>query len=215
MEIIYKTLLGLHIVSGFLALLCGLISVISKKGGKVHKVSGKIFFYAMLGVCFTSVYISVVKDNFFLLVVGIFSFYLNYFGFAAIKNKSLRPKPVDWIVIIITAVNCFFMIYSMNAVLMVFGGIGFYAIIRNIRTSINILQNKEVSKLIWLKRHIGMMTGAFIATTTAFLVVNANGLEFLSLPPWFYWLLPTFCLVPLIVYYTKKYTEKGKRVANV
>lgn len=208
MDIIYKTTLGLHIASGFLALLCGLISIISKKGGKLHRFSGKVFFYAMLGVCFTSVYISLVKDNSFLLVVGIFSFYLNYFGFMALKNKTLRPKALDWIVIGITTVSSFYMVYSMNVVLMVFGGIGFYAIIRNLATSIHVLQNKELPHMLWLKRHIGMMTGAFIATATAFLVVNANSFRSLALPAWFFWLLPTFLLVPLIVYYTKKYAGK-------
>ncbi|PBQ33600.1 hypothetical protein CNR22_18065 [Sphingobacteriaceae bacterium] len=208
MEIIYKATLGLHIGSGFLALLCGLISIVSKKGGKMHRTSGKVFFYAMLGVCFTSVYISLVKDNSFLLVVGIFSFYLNYFGFMALKNKTLRPKLLDWLVIAITAINSFFMVYSMNVVLMVFGGIGFYAIVLNLRTSIHVLQNKELPDLFWLRRHIGMMTGAFIATATAFLVVNSDSLKVFALPGWLLWLLPTFLLVPLIFYYNKKYTGK-------
>ena len=208
MEIVYKTTLCLHILSGFLALLCGCVSVISKKGGKLHRNSGKVFFYSMLAVCFTSVYIAIVKDNTFLLSIGIFSFYLNYFGYMAIRDKSLRPKPLDWLVLLAAAVNSFFMVYSMNTVLMVFGAMCFFGIIQDLRTSIAVLQGKPLAKLMWLRRHIGMMMGAFIATTTAFLVVNMAFFAPLHLPAWFAWLLPTFILLPLIVYFTRKYITR-------
>lgn len=210
METSYKILLCLHIASGFLALLCGTLSVIFKKGGKWHRLFGKIFFYSMLGVCITSVYISLIKDNRFLLFVGIFSFYLNYFGFRAIKDKSLRPGFFDWTVLLIASVNGFFMVYSMNVILMVFGGICFYAIFQNIKTGIMTLQNKPLPQLQWLRRHIGMMMGAFIATATAFLVVNLGSLP-KAFPAWLGWLSPTFILVPLIFYYSKKYVGKPKK----
>jgi len=205
---ISKVFLCLHIISGFLALCSGLTAIVSKKGGKVHRFSGKIFFFAMLGVCFTSVYISITKNNQFLLVIGIFSFYLNYFGFMAVKDKSLKPKPLDWFVLLVTAVAAFFMMYSLKPVLMVFGVICFYLIVQNVRVSILILQKKELPKLKWMNRHISMMVGAFIATTTAFLVVNLDSLSFIIFPAWLGWLLPTFLLVPLIFYYQRKYAPK-------
>ena len=207
MEISYKITLYLHILSGCLALLSGSISVISKKGGKVHRNSGKLFFYSMIGVCFSSVFISIVKNNQFLLMIGLFSFYLNYMGYCAIKNKSLRPNFVDWFILVIAALNSFFMIYSMNVVLMVFGALGFYTLIQNLHTNIKVLRHEVLEERLWLKRHIGMMMGAFTATFTAFLVVNSNYFSPISFPQWIVWLAPTFVLSPLAVFYTRKYVK--------
>lgn len=198
----------MHIISGFLALFCGCISVISKKGGKTHRTSGKVFFSSMLGVCFTSVFISIVKDNRFLLLIGVFSFYLNFGGYRAIKNKSLKPAILDWVILLIAAINTFFMVYSMNTVLMVFGGICFYVIVRNLMTNMKVLQGETLPELAWLRWHIGMMMGAFIATATAFLVVNMDSINFMNLPTVVCWLLPTFVLLPLSVYYSRKYVPK-------
>jgi len=206
METSYKITLGLHITSGFLALLCGCVAVISKKGGKIHRGAGKVFFFSMLGVCFTSVFISIVKDNRFLLLIGVFSFYLNYAGYRAIKNKNLKPSVPDWIVLFIAAANTFFMVYSMNVILMVFGAICFYIIIQNLRTNIKTIRNQSLPALAWLKWHIGMMMGAFIATATAFLVVNLGSWKFITLPEWLGWLIPTIALTPLSVYFSRKYT---------
>jgi hypothetical protein len=208
MDNIYKIMLGLHIVSGFLALLCGGVSLVVKKGGTLHRNSGKIFFYSMLGVSSTAIFISIVKNNQFLLLIGIFAFYLNYAGFRAVQNKSLNPSSLDWLMLAIAVANSFFMVYSLNMILMIFGGIGFYAAIQNLRTNIMLLKKKKLPELAWLKMHIGMMMGAYISTATAFLVVNMNSFDFMNLPYWFIWLLPSFVLLPFSMYYTKKYTTK-------
>jgi uncharacterized membrane protein YbaN (DUF454 family) len=48
------------------------------------------------------------------------------------------------------------------------------------------------------------MTGAFIASATAFLVVNAKYFPDI-IPGFVYWLLPTIIFTPLIVKWSKKY----------
>ncbi|WP_317896621.1 DUF2306 domain-containing protein [Aurantibacillus circumpalustris] len=208
MEISYKITLYLHILSGCLALFSGSVSVISKKGGKIHRNSGKLFFYSMIGVCVSSVFISIIKNNRFLLMIGVFSFFLNYVGYRAIKNKSLKPNVSDWIMLCIAAVNGFFMIYSMNVILVVFGVLGFYAVFQNIQSNIKVLHNEALEERLWLKRHIGMMMGAFTATFTAFLVVNSNYFSTISFPAWIVWLAPTFVLSPLAMFYTRKYVTR-------
>jgi uncharacterized membrane protein len=215
MEISYKIMLFLHVVSGFLALLCGSIAIISKKGGKLHKTVGKVFFMSMLSVCFTSVIISVAKSNQFLLLIGVFAFYLNYVGYRAIKEKALKPNRLDWLVLLMAAVNSLFMAFSMNVILMVFAGISFFTLVQVIRTNISVLQNKPIEELLWLQRHIGMMMGAFISTITAFLVVNSNYLNQGVFPTWLVWLAPTFILMPLSIYYTNKYVIRKIKIKKV
>jgi uncharacterized membrane protein len=211
METLNTFTLILHVISGFLALLAGTSAVISKKGSKWHRRWGKLFFYSMLGVCFTAFWISVIKSNAFLLEIAIFSLYMNYFGFMAIKNKSLKPKPLDFLVLVAALINTYFMLSSGSIVLMVFGGICVYTLSQNIRVIV-ILRKRELAALSWLKMHIGMMMGAFIATVTAFLVVNIGALPLHQVPGWMVWLFPSFVLLPLSFYYTRKYVTKRRIV---
>jgi len=64
----------------------------------------------------------------------------------------------------------------------------------------------EPDKLAYIRIHIQRLLGAFIASFTAFLVVN---LEYLPdfIPGWTYWLLPTLLITPLISYWVRKYKK--------
>jgi hypothetical protein len=206
----YKIILALHVTSGFLALVCGLIAIITKKGSRPHRKAGKIFFYSMLAVPFTAVNLALIKPNQFLLMIGIFAFYLNYAGYRAIKNKSLRPSALDWIILVLSTINILFMVFSMDIILTVFGGVGVYAATRNWIANVKAMNNKITHPKAWLKMHIGMMMGAFTATLTAFLVVNYPVLARTHLPNLFFWFLPAIILFPLSFYWRWKYTGKTK-----
>jgi hypothetical protein len=213
MEQLLRITLILHIVSGFLSLLAGCISIASHKGKKLHRASGKVFFYGMLGVTVSALFISVAKHHSFLFMIAIFSGYQAISGYRAIKNKSLQPAWHDWVILVISAVNTFFMIYSMNLVLMVFGGISCFQVIGHVRQNLLLARGKKLAPLSWLKRHIGMMMGAYIAAITAFVVVNAGLFAGLNIPQWLPWLLPSVILGPLIGYYIRKYTGKEKKTS--
>lgn len=207
MNILLKIALIIHIISGVTALLTGLIAIISKKGKKTHRTTGKIFFFSMLSVSASAVFIAMAKNNLFLLLIGIFAFFMNYSGYHSIKNKSLKPSLLDWLVLVIAATNSFFMFYSLNLILMVFGGLSIFLVISDFRIFLLTIRNKEIPKLQWLFRHIGMMLGTYIATSTAFLVVNVTNFN----PAWVPWLMPTFIGTPLIFYWIQKYSSKNKK----
>ncbi|MFN4234357.1 MAG: DUF2306 domain-containing protein [Bacteroidia bacterium] len=202
MELLYKILLYIHIITGGLALIGGSIAMLSKKGKSTHRTSGKVFFYSMLLVCFSAISISILKNIPFLLMIGIFALFQNYFGFRAIINKSLNYKNIDKAMLLIACINSIFMLISFMPVLMVFGGISVMLCIGQIKLYVATLKKQEVSKKLWLRQHIGMMMGAYIATLTAFLVVNVKSFQ----PGWLIWLAPTILLVPLMMFWTKKYT---------
>jgi hypothetical protein len=204
MDSLLKVFLGIHIVSGFIALLSGLIAILTKKGQKNHKKAGIIYFYSMLGVSASALVISIIKSNEFLLYISIFAFFETFNGYRSVKVKDLKAKPIDWIVLLLGLVNTVLMILSKNMILMVFGGISIFLIYSTFVIYFNNLKNKPQLEMIWLPRHIGMMLGAYIATTTAFIVVN---LSYAAIP-WLPWLLPTFIGVPLIFYFTNKYRPK-------
>jgi hypothetical protein len=99
----------------------------------------------------------------------------------------------------------------LQLVLMVFGAIGFVLAIRHWLVYIHLRRGHPPTGLAWLKMHIGMMMGAYIATVTAFVVVNYKIFSFLHLPDWFFWLFPSMVLSPFIVYWTRKYTGGKER----
>jgi hypothetical protein len=204
MEISYKIFLAIHILSGFTALLTGFIAIVSQKGKKLHKVTGLTFFIGMIMVCVSAILISLMKENRFLLHIGIFSFYLVYSGYRSVKNKSLNPSVIDFVLLLTAFLNCLAMVLSGQLVLIVFGVLGASLVAQDAKLFYDIIKQKEILKNKWLLRHIGMMLGGYIATFTAFLVVNVS-LESL---PWLPWLLPTIIGTPLIAYWTRKYQPK-------
>jgi uncharacterized membrane protein len=203
METLLTLALILHIVAGSSALLTGSVSMISKKGDRMHKRFGKIFFYSMMVVSFSAFFLSVIKGILFLTLVGIFVFYQTYSGLRAIRNKSLRHNLLDGAIIFTAFVNGIVMLYTRNIVLAVFGGITMILMFTEIRIFVANKQNKELPRLTWLTKHLGMMIGSYIGTLTAFLVVNIS-----FEPGWIIWLAPSVVFVPLMQYWTWKYTKK-------
>ena len=200
MEAFNTISLYLHIISGHLALGFGLAAMILKKGSRKHKISGKIFFYSMLGVSFTGISMSIIKDIPFLLHIAIFVFYQNYAGFRAIKNKTLKPNFLDLLVLFAAVINGVFMVLSSNLVLLVFGVISLLLFIQDSVAYIKLFKGLELPKNAWLTKHIGMMIGAYIGTITAFLVVNIQSPTYGI----YLWLGPTVLLVPVMIYWQRK-----------
>ena len=123
METAYRIALALHIAGGMTALVTGLFAIIAEKGKRPHRISGKLYFWGMLLTCASALYISITKQNLFLLHIGLFSLYMVYSGFRSIQNKTLHPSLLDWLMLIMAAVNGLFMIYSLKIILMVFGAL--------------------------------------------------------------------------------------------
>jgi uncharacterized membrane protein len=196
-------LIYLHAASGMTALTAGTVAMISRKGNDVHKKSGRIFYFAMMMVCVTGIAVSLMKSTWFLLMLGIFSGFQAYCGYRAIQNKSLRYSNVDKIVLVINWINTLVMIATMKLVLVVFGIISLLLSIGQTQLWKSSAQQKTLPPKLWLRQHIGMMIGAYIAAFTAFLVVNITFLQ----PAWVLWLAPTAVFVPLLIYWTRKWTN--------
>lgn len=86
-----------------------------------------------------------------------------------------------------------------GAIIFVFGWRGIPFIIQDYRTYKGQIKVKNY----WLLFHLQRMSGAYIASLTAFAVVNVpNSLSF------FPWLLPALVFVSLIIMWNRKYTVK-------
>lgn len=93
---------------------------------------------------------------------------------------------------------------------MIFGGISISLVLGDIRIFIKTTRGLPIPRMAWLRRHIGMMMGTYIATVTAFIVTAGPRTEWYSSiqPQWLPWILPSLVLTPMIMYYTKKYASK-------
>lgn len=203
-DIVYTSMLYLHIAAGSIALLAGLVPFFTPKGNKLHKRTGKVFYWAMMIISFTAVIISVHKSIPFLLAIAVFSFYMNYTGYRVLKYKKGRFKWFDWIPLTLSVVAVVYMFYTMNIILVVFGALLTFFIIQDIRRQFKSEEDKKLLAKEKIIDHLGRMSGTYIGTFTAFAVVNINFVE----PGWIVWLLPTAIGVPIIIYHTNQWRKK-------
>lgn len=206
----FKYLLYVHIFSGSISLILGLIVMITKKGTKNHKLIGKIYYYSMLLAALVSFPMSYLHSDYFLFIVGVFTTYMLLTGKRYLVIKKISDiKAVDWILTITMLIFGIafiaFGIYkiinhnSFGTVLLVFGAISCLFVWRDKRNFEGLSKYKNFG----LVTHIQRMVASYIATVTAFLVVNNR-----ILPDVVAWLLPTALLVPLLVKWVIKYKVK-------
>ncbi len=204
METLHTLALIVHIIAGFTALLTGTAILIIRKGGKVHRRAGLVFFIALIAVSFSAFTLSLIRPNPFLFMIGAFTLYQGLSGYRAVKVRLQHTGALDLLITLLGAVNAVAMCVSGQIVLMVFGGISAFLVISDVRVFALTFRHKPVPKLIWLRRHIGHMMGSYIATVTAFLVVNFASSPFGMLV----WFAPTVVVVPLIFIWTRRYTAR-------
>lgn len=212
-----RILLIIHIAGGTAALVSGLISMLTRKGGTAHRRAGKVYFWGMSGVFVTAVILSLAKDNIFLLLVGFFSYYLTVRGYRILYLKNLpagqKATVVDWLitglaVLFIAALTGWgiFLLtlgHSMGIVAVAFAFIGSLFVRKDIRQFVRPPQEK----MHWWYGHISSMGGSYISAFTAFIVTNIQLPEY----QWVLWLLPsvigTMLILRTIRYYKARFNK--------
>src|ERR1043166_5837329 len=177
MSSLYCIIKLIHICAGAFALVSGLIAMLTVKGGKVHRLNGKIYFWSMAIVFVTSVYMSIVKTTLFFTLIAFFSFQAAFNGYRILYLKELpqgqKPGMIDHIALVIGAIAAVSMLVlavlafsgnrQMAIILGVFGA--FYTL--GVWNEWRKFQRPPQEKMFWYYKHIGQMGGAYIATTTA------------------------------------------------
>lgn len=207
METLISILLLMHIVAGISSFGSGILAIVTKKGGRIHRAAGVVYLAGMTVVALTAVGISLYRNNLFLLLIAGFSFYMLWAGVRSIYNKSLRPNIWDWLMFVVGVVTAVVMLLTGHIILLVFGGLFSVGLLQELILFIRVTRGKQLAANQWLLRHIGMILGSYIATTTAFLVTNVQTFE----PAWIPWLAPTIIGSPIIAYYSSKVARAGKR----
>lgn len=218
-ETFFNILLALHIIGGTVGLICGILVFSLKKGTRPHTVLGKIFIPGMLLAGFSSLLLAVLHPNTFLFMVGVFTVYMVGTGARAISSKSpLTNQPIDRMLqlgMVCSGLSLGYLgtvgVFDGNyfgIVYVVFATIGLLMVMQDFNGS----KSNPTDKKAHIRKHLQRLGGGFIASATAFLVVNLRELPE-WLPVWLLWLLPTLLISPLISYHSKKYNPTQKSLA--
>lgn len=217
----FNSLFYTHALAGGVMLVSGMGAIAAKKGGKVHRTSGKVYAWATALVAVTGFVIAMQKGNDFLLATSIFVLYMMGTAYRSLYlkqlHKNVRAAPADWLIMISAAVAALYLVYigiagmfrgnNGGIVPAIFGGICAAFIARDVLKFTKGPKDKKH----WLFNHISGMVGSYIAGLTAFLAVNAGYFSnnfLLSV-----WLGPTLLGTPYIIYMIRKY-KKGKPTIN-
>lgn len=210
---LFNVLLTIHIAGGGISLILGLYQLIARKGDRRHKRIGRIYFYAMLTAALAALPMTYLHPSYFLFIIGVFTSYMLLTGVRYLKKKTIQDvDAIDWVLtttmgIIAVAfigvgIVSIFKSHFFGIVPCVFGGIGLLFVFQDY---VN-FRGKSSLKNYWLTTHIQRMTGSYIASMTAFLVVNNT-----ILPGLIAWLLPTILLVPFIIRWS---AQRGIRISS-
>ncbi|SHI29559.1 hypothetical protein SAMN02745146_0410 [Hymenobacter daecheongensis DSM 21074] len=198
----------LHITAGFIGFFVAPAALYVRKGGAAHRLWGRIFFWSMLVAGTTAIVSAAYNGLTFLLLTGIFSLYLAWFGYRSLYHKKLargeaRPALADWLGVGLgTLVFAGTIVYGLlhlrqNPVPVVFGGIGLMTTLRQIR---GFLRTGPWPAGQWLLNHISGFVGSYIAAVSAF---SATSLTFIPFPLNFLW--PTLLMVPPLIWTQRRY----------
>ncbi|MCU1309154.1 MAG: putative rane protein [Candidatus Angelobacter sp.] len=221
---VYRILLGIHIAAGFTAFFLAPGALATAKGGKAHRLFGKIYFWMMAVVALTAILMSTsqYRPNPFLALVAVFSFYAAFIGYRVLYQKrpaqGKGPQAIDWIAAILTLVcslgliamglfNSGEVFLHLGPVAVVFGLVGAWLAASSLKRFLRPSRDKND----WWYTHMGSMITSYIAAVTAFSAVNLP--RFLpSTPRIAIWLWPTIIGAPAIAIWTRYYKNKFKRV---
>lgn len=166
----------IHVLSGMVALLLGLIALLSVKGGKVHKTSGKYFLGFMTIVILSGLIgVFIFGRNTFLLVITILSGYVAFSGYRIVKFKTNDPKKYDIIIALLSLIVLGYYLYYMKSIGMIWSPIVIYSTVGALIFIViydflrYLIPKKSYKKYrIWIYEHIYKMTSAFAALLSAF-----------------------------------------------
>ena len=190
---IYPSLLALHIAAGLGAVLVGLAPVLTRKGGRAHRLSGRLFSALMTVLLICAWAMTLLKMNTYLLALSASASLTLFSGLRVLGRKrpdlraSDRATTLDWLVTLgIAGVGLLVLWLVLTgrgvgppaiAIGLVYGSLGMsgWDLWRFLRPT-----DWPFSPELWRYEHLWKMLGAYSAVLSAF---SGNFLRLLP-PPW-------------------------------
>lgn len=214
-----------HIIAGAAILVFGTYALATKPGGKTHRVVGKIFFWSMAWIFLSTIYmVSAIRFNLFLLIIGIFSFYLSFSAYRVLyRKKKERVLWIDWTGAILTVLAGIVMMglaiwiwqqQGIGPAVYLCAIFGFFTVQVAWR-DIRVFRTGSLDHpMWWLYQHMSGMGGAYIAGITAFLV-QASARWFPTWDgQWIIWIIPGVLGGILLSRYIGSYRKKHQKALS-
>lgn len=219
---IYPLLLAVHIATGLGAVLIGIAPVLTRKGARTHRLTGRAFAVCMAILLAAAWAMTVLKMNTYLLALSASATLTLFSGLRVLgrKRPDLRPadraRALDWLVTlsiagvgllvfwqVLTGRNVGPAVLSMA---LVYGALGMsgWDIWRFLRPT-----DWPFSPELWRYEHLWKMLGAYSAVLSAF---SGNFLRFVPAPWSALW--PTLLFQTLtLIWIAILVVQKRRRVA--
>jgi hypothetical protein len=225
-----------HVIAGFIGLTAFWVPIFSRKGGKNHRLFGKIFKYSAY-IVLTAAFLAIMTRMYGYLLSGTgpeqipvtfaFVVFLGYLtivtyiglrhGLGVLQQKpdlARMNRPLDnilaWLSIAASLALIGYALYFSppNKVLLyALSPIGL-----GIGSGIlKAIQGKRLEKKAWFYEHMGAMIGTGIAFHTAFAVFGSARIFSLELEGWIAvipWITPALLGLPAITIWTRYYKKK-------
>jgi len=204
----------IHGIAGYLIFVTGLLQYLLQKGGKRHRIIGKIYFFTWFVLVISGAAIGGVMITF----LGLFGLYYAITGirFAVVKGQPDSPldKAISAIgftcsIAILFFAGKFYLKGNINfaTIFVVFGllfGINSFKDVRTLFVGVN-KHPLASHKMYWFFEHYTRFTISFIAALTAFSAIqNVTTVVVIN------WMLPTVLGTVYLVYVGKKYRKQFK-----
>ncbi|MFK7811950.1 MAG: hypothetical protein AB8B59_05615 [Maribacter sp.] len=208
----------IHVISGSLALVIGIIAMATRKGGRAHKKSGLVFLFLVTLVITTGLIgVFIFNVNTFLLVITLLSGYEAYSGYRVLKLKSNTPKSQDILVALLALASGVYFLYYFKSIRMYWAPGIIYSTVGALFLLIaydflRYLIPKNRYKKLWLYEHIYKMVAAFTALFAAFV-----GTVLPQYHPYSQFLpsiFGTLLAIGFIVYFYRKNRRKENEVSK-
>lgn len=179
-----------HIIGGTTSLLLGLLAFTVKKGSKLHIGAGKIFTWMMWITILSALILSYISQNIFLAGIGLFSTYQLLTGTYYLSISRKEKNRFNTILLAFGIISGVFLCItgimsndSQTRILAVVFGMALMVL--SISDLLYLMNQQFTPKShLPIALHGGRMGGAFLATLTAFLVVNADNWDLIIQFPW-------------------------------
>ena len=189
----FLALLVVHIGAGFCAVGVGLMPILSRKGSRLHRLSGRVFAVLMTLVLVCAWAMTVLRPDAYFLALSATASLTLFSGLRVLgrKRPDLRPadraRPLDWIAtLVIVGIGILLMGLALTGqsdappaivIALAYGSLslGGWDLWRFARPL-----DWPFSPELWTYEHLWKMVGAYSAVLSAF---SGNFLRFLP-PPW-------------------------------
>jgi len=91
----FSPVLVFHIGAAIIGLFSGFAALLFRKGSRLHRMSGNIFFISMLCMATSATYLALVKSQMINAVVGALTFYMVATGWLTVKRKKRHAGLFD------------------------------------------------------------------------------------------------------------------------